>query len=178
VDEEVSRWIHKEVARALNVSEDVVRRIYAAVQTAKRQSLHGGHMVDLVERSVGRKLIGDEYAVATRAKEYLGYSPPGGYGGPKPSGAAKEPLRARYDDPKVQKAAWIAAGADRIIKNLARPNLTLVPLDYDLLRGAADELEVAADLYEEAGARVRAGTLRERARLARRGATKLLATYD
>ena len=114
----------------------------------------------------------------SRAKEHLGYAPPGGYGGSKPKGAAKEPLRAKYDDPKVEKAARLAAGADRIIKNLARPNLTLHPLDFDLLRKAAEELEVAADLYEEAGAGVRAGTLRERARIARRGDTKLLAIYD
>lgn len=173
-----SRWTHQSVARSFNVPEDVVRRIYAAVQTAKRQGLHGGYAVDLIERSVGRKLVGHEYDVAARVKEHLGYWPPGGYGGPKPRGAAKEPLRARYDDPKVEKASRLVTGADRIIKNLVRPNLTLVPLDYDLLRNAASDLEIAADLYEEAGAGVRAGTLRERARIARRGDTKLLAFYD
>jgi hypothetical protein len=173
------RWTHRAIARSLDVPEDVVRRIYAAVQTSKRQGLYGGYMVDLIERSVGRKLVGSEYAVATRAKEHLGYAPPSGYGGPKPKGSAKEPsLRASYDDPKVVKAARLVSGADRIIQNLVRPNLALRPLDYDLLRKAADDLDVAADLYEEAGAGIRAGTLHERARIARLGDTKLLAVYD
>jgi hypothetical protein len=142
--------------------------------------LYGGYLADLVERSVGRKLMGEEYRVATRAKEHLEYDPPGGYGGPKPKGAAKEPRRATYDDPKVQKASRLVAGADRIINNVIRPGVPVRgnPLDLDILRTAADELDVAADLYEEAGSSVRAGTLRERAAIARRGDYKLLSAYE
>lgn len=180
------RWIHRTVAQRYNVPEDVVRRIYAAVQIAKRQGLHGGYAADFIERSVGRKLVGHEYDVAARAKERLGYVPPGGYGGPKPKGRAKEPLRARSNDPKIERAERMAARADATIKDVLRrrkhPSFgwdeSNDTRDRDLLRHAADELDVAADLYEEAGAGVRAGTLHERARLARRGDYKLLAAYD
>ena len=175
------RWIHRDVARRHDVPEDVVRRIYAAVQIAKRQDLYGGYMADLVERSVGRKLVGQEYTVYSRAKEHLGYDPPGGYGGPKPRGSAKEPPRVKYDDPKVQTASGIVSSADRTIKavlgRVAHSGWNEAK-DRELLRQAADELDVAADLNEEAGARVRAGTLRERARHARSGYYKLLASYD
>ncbi len=53
-----------------------------------------------------------------------------------------------------------------------------VPEDIVRRIYAADELDVAADLFEEGGAGVTAGTLRERARLARRGDYKLLETYE
>lgn len=179
------RWIHRIVARRHGVPEDVVRRIYVAVQTAKRQGLHGGHTIDLIERSVGRKLVGHEYAVATRAKEHLRHDPPGGYGGPQPRGGAKAPPRATYDDPKIESASRIAARADATIKDVLRRRQTYggwdesnAAKDRDLLRQAADELDVAADLYEEAGAGVRAGTLHERARHARRNDYRLLAAYD
>ena len=180
------RWDHRTIAQRHDVPEDVVRRIYAAVQTAKRQGLYGGHMADLIERRVGRKLIGGEYTVAARAKEHLGYDPPGGYQGPAPKGSAKTPPRAKYGDPKIERASRFVAIADTIIKDVLRrrrhPRFgwdeTNDSKDRALLRQAADELEVAADLYEEAGAGVRAGTLHERARLARQGSYRLLAIYD
>jgi hypothetical protein len=179
------RWVHRAVAKSLGVPEDIVRRIYAAVQTAKRQGLYGGHMADLSERSVGRKLVGAEYTVYARAKEHLGYDPPGGYGGPKPTGSAKEPPRAKYGDPKIESASQIVGSAEVTIKNVLgrrkHPSFgwdeSNDTQDRALLRQAADELDVAADLYEEAGAGVRAGTLHERARHARRGAYRLLAAY-
>ena len=179
----MGRWNHRSVARRLDVPEDIVRRIYAAVQTAKRQGLYGGHMADLSERSVGRKLVGNEYTVYARAKEHLGYDPPGGYGGPQPKGSAKAPPRVRYDDPKIAQASRMVASAESIIKGvLSRWKFVSAgrdeSKDRELLRQAADELDVAADLYEEAGANIRAGTLHERARHARRGDYKLLGSYD
>ena len=184
------RWNHRDVARSHDVpDEDVVRRIYAAVQTAKRQGLYGGHMADLIERSVGRRLVGGEYAVAALARKHLKYDPPGGYSGPKPKGAAKEPPRAVNDDPKIKhafgRAARLIASADATIKDVLRrrkhPSFgwdeSNDSKDRELLRQAADELDVAADLYEEAGAGVGAGTLHERARYARRGDYRLLAAY-
>lgn len=179
------RWNHGSVAQSLHVPEDVVRRIYAAVQTAKRQGLYGGHMADLIERSVGRKLVGAEYTVAARAKEHLSYDPPGGYGGPKPMGTAKAPSRAKYDDPKIQRGQQLASRANTIISDVLRRRQTSwvtssddAAKQRDLLRQAADELDVAADLYEEAGASISAGTLHERAKIARRGDYALLAAYE
>lgn len=99
------RWMHKDIARSHSVPEDVVRRIYASVQTAKKQGLYGGHAADLVERDVGRKLVGGEYDVYAKAKEHLSYDPPGGYSGPRPTGPAKEPPRAKYDDPTARFAS-------------------------------------------------------------------------
>ena len=180
------RWNNRSVAQRFGVAEDVVRCIYAAVQTAQRQGLYGGYMVDLIERSVGRKLIGNEYTVANRAKEHLGYDPPGGYGGPKPKASAKEPPRVMVDDPKIQRASRMATGAETTIKAILRRRQrpgggwdeSNDSKDRDLLRHAADELDVAADLYEEAGAGMRAGTLHERARHARRGDYRLLSVYE
>ena len=179
----VGRWSHRSVARSLGVPEDVVRRIYAAVKTSKQQGLYGGHSADLIERSVGRKLVGDEYTVAARAKKHLDYDPPGGYGGPRPTGTAKEPPRPQHGDPKLGEAARLVAAANTTIDGVLRrrePWGTSRNEDRDrqLLQQAADELDVAADLYEDAGANVRAGTLHERARHARRGDYKLLAAYD
>ena len=180
-----SRWVHRNVARSYDVPEDVVRRIYAAVQTAKRQGLYGGYLADLSERSVGRKLAGAEYTVYAKAKEHLGYDPPGGYGGPQPKGAAKEPPRAQYTR-RTESAEQIASRANAVIKDVLNrrrhPTFgwdeTKDAGDRELLRNAADELDVAADLYEEAGAGVRAGTLHERAKLARRGDYRRLDVYD
>lgn len=180
-----ARWIHRDVARSQGVPEDVVRRIYAAVQTAKRQGLYGGHAADLVERSVGRKLVGNEYTVAARAKDHLGYDPPGGYGGPKPTGSAKEPPRVRLEGPKAESALQIAARAEAVVKDVLRRrkhptfgwDTSNDSKDRALLRQAADDLDVAADIFEEAGAGIRAGTLHERARHARQGTYGLLDTY-
>jgi len=163
-----------------------VRRIYATVQTAKRQGLYGGYYLDLLERNVGRKLVGAEYTVSTLAKEHLGYDPPSGYQGPKPKGSAKEPQRPKYDDPKVRAADPIRSSAERIIKAVLDrrrdPRFgwdeSNDSQDRELLQRAADELDVAADLTEEAGARVWAGTLRERAKQARRGDYRLLDAYN
>ncbi len=175
------RWVHRDVAHANDVAEDVVRRIYAAVQTAKKQGLHGGYAVDLVERMVGRKLMAGEYTVASKARTHLGYAPPGGYGGPKPRGSAKEPARAAYDDPSIVRAKQLIASADAVIRDLAAKDRPW-GLDEARVRGrlqqVADELDVAADLYEEAGAKVRAGTIRARANLARQGNYAQLRTYD
>jgi len=180
------RWVHRSVAQRYEVPEDVVRRIYAAVQMAKHQGLYGGFYADLVERSVGRKLRGGEYDVAAKAKEHLGYDPPGGYGGPKPKGSATPPPRVGYGEPKVERAAQLAGRATTTIKGVLQrrrhPRFgwdeTNDASDRELLRQAADELDVAADLYEEAGAGVRAGTLHERAKLARRGDYRRLDAYD
>lgn len=176
------RWTHRSIAKRYNVPEDVVRRIYAAVQIAKRQGLHGGYAADFIERSVGRKLVGHEYTVAAQAKEHLGYDPPGGYGGPQPRATAKEPLRAKYNDPKIEKASRLAGRGEAIIKDVLRQRerdpYRDEARDSGLLHNAAADLDVAADLYEEAGAGVRAGTLHERARQARRGDYQLLAVYD
>jgi len=163
-----------------------VRRIYAAVQTAKRQGLFGGYMVDLVERSVGRKLVGNEYTVEARAREHLKYDPPGGYGGPKPKASAKEPPRVKSDDPKLARTAPMISRANAAIKDVLhrRKHPTFGwdesndSKDREILRHAADELDVAADLYEEAGAGIRAGTLHKRAEHARRGNYRLLDAYD
>lgn len=180
------RWVHGSVARAHGVPEDVVRRIYAAIQIAKRQGLHGGYVFDLLERSVGRKLVGNEYVVSKLAHDHLGYDPPGGYGGPKPTRSAKEPPRVSYDDPKIARASRLLANANRIIKDVLdrRRHPTFGwdesndSKDRALLRQAADELDVAADLYEEAGANVSAGTMHQRARYARSGDYRRLAAYD
>jgi hypothetical protein len=181
------RWIHRAIARSHDVSEDIVRRIYAAVQTAKRQGLRGGFLADLIERNVGRKLVGPEYTVANRAKEHLSYDPPGGYGGPKPRGSASEPMR-EHDEKRAEQGRQLVAQANITIRDvLSRKDLrtgasweAVTPKDRDLLRQAADQLDVAADGFEEAGPRfvVHAGTLRERARQARRGEYRLLALYD
>lgn len=180
------RWLHGQIAKAHGVSEDVVRRIYAAVQTAKRQGLYSGYLVDLIERSVGHKLVGGEYTVATMAREYLNYNPPSGYGGPKPKGSAKEPLRVAYNDPKAERSRELIGKANRTIKEvLARRKHPTFgwdesndEIDRAILRQVADELDVAADLYEEAGAGVSAGTLHERAKYARQGNYRVLETYD
>ena len=179
------RWMHKDIARSHSVPEDVVRRIYASVQTAKKQGLYGGHAADLVERDVGRKLVGGEYDVYAKAKEHLSYDPPGGYSGPRPTGPAKEPPRAKYDDPKIERASRAVSQAERVIKYLlAKRKHRAFGWDWDkqagdrtLLKNVADELDVAADLYEEAGAGVRAGTLRERARYARAADYARLESY-
>lgn len=173
------RWNNRTVAQSHRVPEDVVRRIYSAVQLAKRQGLHAGYMVDLVEREVGRKLRGAEYTVAKLAKEHLGYALPSGYGGPVPKGAAAVPPRAPATS-KTQDAGELAATGERLIKDvLKRTNAGMIsdPSAQRDLNLAADELEVAADLYEEAGSKIRAGTLRERARLARSGDQGWLAVY-
>jgi hypothetical protein len=180
-----TRWNHGAIAKSYDVPEDVVRRIYATVQTAKKQGLYGGYAADLVERNVGRKLVGGEYDVYARAKEHLSYDPPGGYGGPRPTGAAKEPPRVGYDDPKIEKASRAASKAERVIKDLLdKRRHPTFGWDWDkqtkdraLLGDVADELDVAADLYEEAGASVRGGTLRERARSARAADYPKLAIY-
>jgi len=179
------RWVHKDVARRYFVPEAVVRRIYAAVQTAKKQGLHGGHYADCVERHVGRKLVGNEFSVSAEAKEHLGYSPPGGYSGsPEPKGICKSPPRWSADHPKARTASEIASTANAVIKLAIQSESNrpyggrLDPKDRDLVLHAADELDVAADLYEEARAKVRAGTLRERAEIARRGNYMMLAHYD
>lgn len=180
------RWIHKDVAKSFDVPEDVVRRIYAAVQTAKRQGLYGGYLVDLIDRSVGRSLRGREYNVAAKAKEHLGYDLPSGYQGPKPKGSAKEPLRPQYDDPKISEAAPLISHAEAVIKDVLRRRKHPIfgwdwgneAADREILRQAAEELDVAADLYEEAGLAVRGGTLHERAKLARRVDYAALESYQ
>ena len=182
----ISRWVHKTIAQRYSVPEDVVRRIYASVQAAKRQGLYGGHYADLAERNVGRKLKGGEYDVAARAKEHLGYDPPGGYGGPQPKGSAKPPPRAKYDDPSIETASQFVSRGNTIIKDVLRRrkhptfgwDTSNDAKDRELLRQAAEELEVAADLYEGAGAGVRGGTLHERAKLARRGDYRALEAYE
>ena len=176
----------KTIAQRYSVPEDVVRRIYAFVQTAKRQGLYGGHYADFVERNVGCKLKGGEYAVAARAKEHLSYDPPGGYGGPAPKGSVKTPPRTKYDDPAIKTAASFVTRGNNIIKDVLRRrrhptfgwDTSNDAKDRDLLRQAAEELEVGADLYEGAGAGVRGGTLHERAKLARRGDYGALDSYD
>jgi hypothetical protein len=175
------RWVHRTVAREFDVPEDVVRRIYAAVQTAKKQELRGGYAVDLIERMVGRRLINGEYAVAKRAKAHLQYSPESGYGGPEPRGEAAEPMRA-HDEKMVLKARQLADRAEGTITTVMK---RLATSDWDsrkdpaLLQQAAGELDAAADAFEEAGPRfnVRAGTLRKRADLARHGHYRKLLTY-
>lgn len=182
----IGRWVHKTIAQRYSVPEDVVRRIYASVQAAKRQGLYGGHYADLVERNIGRKLKGGEYDVTARAKEHLSYDPPGGYGGPQPKGSAKAPPRAKYDDPAIETASQFVARGNTIIKDVLRRrkhptfgwDTSNDAKDRELLRQAAEELEVAADLYEGAGAGVRGGTLHERAKLARRGDYRALDAYE
>lgn len=146
-----------------------MRRIYGAVQTAKRQGLHGGHFADYVERHLGRRLVGNEYTIAAKAKEHLGYSPPGGYGGPSPRGSAKVPtVRASAGDPKLREARGLISAANTVIRNIARSGIVSA-MDRTLVNDAAADLDVAADLYEEAGARITAGTVREHARRVRLG---------
>src|SRR5262249_43794954 len=112
------RWIHKDVALCRHVAENMVRKIYAAVQIAKRQGLHGGYTVDLIERSVGRNLTLYEYGVAHLARKHLDYSnPPCGYGGPKPQGLAKEPSRS-IDRAKIDDVMRLVSGADATIRNI------------------------------------------------------------
>lgn len=177
----MKRWVHRTVAQDLDVPEDVVRRIYAAVQTAKKQGLRGGYAVDLVERAVGRRLIGNEYAVEKRAREHLQYNPEGGYQGPAPHGAAAEPMR-EHDEKMVLKARQLADRAERTIKTVMDRLATAswdARKDPALLQQAAGELDAAADAFDEAGPRfnVRAGTLRKRAELARKGHYRKLLTY-
>lgn len=175
------RWVHRNVAQKFDVPEDVVRRIYAAVQTAKKQGLRGGHAVDLVERMVGRRLINGEYAVEKRAREHLQYNPEGGYQGPEPRGAAAEPMRA-HDEKMMEKARQLVQRGERTITTVMERLATSSwdsKRDPALLQQAADELDIAADAFEEAGPRfnVRAGTLRKRADLARSGHYRKLLTY-
>jgi hypothetical protein len=175
------RWVHRIVAQKYGVPEDVVRRIYAAVQTAQKQGLRGGYAVDLVERMVGRRLINGEYAVEKRAREHLRYNPEGGYQGPAPRGEAAEPMRV-HDEKMVLTARQLA---DRAELTIATVMSRLATQSWDdrrdpaLLQHAAGELDAAADAFEEAGPRfnVRAGTLRKRADLARKGHYRKLLTY-
>lgn len=177
------RWIHKSVAKTHGVSEDVVRRIYEVVQTSKKQGLLGGHMLDFLERHVGRRLVGPEYGVFREAKSHLAYNPEGGYGGPKPTGIAAVPsVRARADDPTYEKANRLAHHADAAIDDLLRKNektpwKILDGSNRGVIHAAADELCVAGDLYEEAGATIKAGTLRQRAKHARSGDHHQLVAY-
>lgn len=176
------RWNHKVVARTHDVPEDVVRRIYSAVQLAKGQGLYGGYAADLLDRSIGRRVAGHELGVYRKAKEHLGYDPPSGYGGPKPSGAAKEPPRPSwsYNDPKAVSADRMVSCADRRIDEVIKRSRSWdadPTKDRTILQHAADDLAVAADAYEELGARIKAGTLRERASYARRGNHNMLAAY-
>lgn len=185
-DPKKSRWNHADVARIQHVPEDVVRRIYATVQTAKRQGLAGGHLADLIERMVGRRLVGGEYTVVHNAKEHLDYNPPGGYSGPQPKGSAKAPPRPEANNPKIRRAGQLITSANATIKDVLKRrkhatfgwDATNDSADRALLRHAADELDVAGDLYEEAGAGVSAGTFHERAKHARRGDYKVLEIYD
>jgi hypothetical protein len=175
------RWNHRDVARTHEVSEDIVRRIYAAIQLAKRQGLYGGHTVDLIERSLGRRLMGGEYTVSAKAHEHIGHKPPSGYGGPKPRGSASAPPRVSYDDPKIVEASRMAARANRTINEVRGrkdPWADWSANDRALLYEASQELDVAADLYEEAGANIRAGSLHERAKHARSGDAAKLAAYE
>jgi hypothetical protein len=184
------RWTHGAIAKRYEVPEDVVRKIYAAVQISKRQGLYGGHMADFIERNVGRRLVGAEYTVAAKAREHLAYDPPSGYGGPTPKWSAKEPTRHAEDAKKIEHdATRLVAIANQTIKDVvhrakqrteeARYYVDVPPSDRDRLRQAADELEVAADNYEEAGPpfQLRAGTLRQRAKLARSGDYRILDAY-
>jgi len=175
------RWNHGDVARAHGTSEDVVRRIYAAVQTAKKQGLYGGHTADLIERQLGRRLMGREYTVSALAHEHLQHKPLSGYGGPAPRGSARLSPRANPDDPRIQEAGQLAAQANRVIHEVRSrrdPWADWSSKDRGLLRQAADDLDVAADLYEEAGVNIRAGSLHERARHARSGDDAKLAAYE
>ncbi len=186
----MARWIHKDVARQYDVPENVVRTIYAAVQTAKKQGMYGGQYADFVEREVGRKLRGNEYTVSAAAKQHLNYDPPGGRNYDlKLRGRAKEPARASYNDSQILQAEPILGAANRIIKDVLDRNehprfqghynsTEVTRGDREALETAALELEVAADLYEGAGAKVRAGTIRERAKLARRVELNALSKYD
>ncbi len=177
------RWDHRSKARLHDVAEDVVRRIYATVQTAKKQGLYGGYAADLLERNVGRRLTGHELVIWRLAKQHLEYDPPGGYQGPKPTGVAKEPPRPNwsYDDPKARDADRMVSCADRRIDEVIKRGKSWAPFDptkdREILRSAADDLAVAADAYEELGAKIRAGTLRERAEHARRGNHNFLTSY-
>jgi hypothetical protein len=176
------RWVHRTVAQRYGVPEDVVRRIYAAVQTAKKQGLRGGYAVDLIERMVGRRLINGEYNVQKRAREHLQYNPEGGYQGPEPQGEAAEPMRV-HDEKKALTARQLAERAERtitdVMKRLGHLDLWDERRDSALLQQAAGELDAAADAFEEAGPRfnVHAGTLRKRAELARSGHYRKLLTY-
>lgn len=177
-----TRWIHKDVALRRHVAEAIVRRIYGAVQIAKRQGLHGGYTVDLIERSVGRNLTLYENNVAHLAREHLGYScPPCGYGGPNPRGSARAPSRA-IDRAKVDEAMRLVPGGDAIIRDVLarrdRSTRSRKPSFSVPLKKAADILDVAAKACAQAGAALRAGTLRARANYARRGDFEMLALYD
>jgi len=181
-DVKPKRWIHKDVARRRHVAEDIVRRIYGAVQIAKRQRLHGGYTVDLIERSVGRNLTVYESNVAHLAREHLGYSsPPCGYGGPKPQGSAKEPSRA-IDQVKVNGAMRLVSEGDAIItdvlKRRKQSTRSRKPSFSALLNKAANILNVAARACARAGATIRAETLRERAKYARCADFDMLELYN
>ena len=117
----IKRWNHRDVAQAQGVSENVVRRIYAAIQTAKKQGLYGGHTVDLIERSIGRRLMGGEYTVSAQAHYHLAHKPPSGYGGPKPRGlAARETPPVRDSDPRIAEAGLMVDRAQRAIYDVRR----------------------------------------------------------
>jgi len=176
------RWIHKDVALRSKVAEDIVQRIFVAVQIAKLQGLHGGYTVDLIERSVGHCLTVYEHGVAHLAREHLGYSsPPHGYGGPKPQGSAKAPSRT-IDRIKVDEAMRLVSGGDAIIRDVLarreRSTRSRKPSFSVLLKKAANILDVAANACKQAGAVLRAGTLSERAKYARSGNFNMLALYD
>lgn len=168
------RWNGKKVAEDHDVELHAAKAIYDAVKIATEQGLYAGHLADLVEHMVGRRLYRNEYEVLRLVKAHLGYDQPSGYGGPEPKGKAKLPDR-RITERNNYDADQLRADADRAIK--AAESEQSYNTQRTMLDRAADDLDVAADKYEQSGHRVLSGTLRKRAQLARAGAMKSLSIY-
>lgn len=168
------------MAKTYGVPETIVRRLYEAVQISKKQGLYGGHSADFIERHLGRRLRGSEFSVLARAKKHLLYDPPGGYEGPKPRGPAAEPTRW-FDERLMKHTDALVARACANIKRVTsargwKEDRYYTPEGKALLAAAAEDLYMAAEAAEQGGRRIRAGTLRERARAAERIADNRWAT--
>lgn len=196
----IKRWANAELAKRHNVDAAVAKKISDAVKSAKKQGLQGGETVDAIERAIGRRLHAGEYSVADAAKKHHEHDPPGGYSGPR---AKDAPDPQKVDEKKrdqAQRSAQMAsnkivsvahglqmridkregsvrgeayAGLSTAEKAEYRRSGELTDGERAKLREAVDDLEVAADAFEEAGPRfhVLAGTLRKRAEFAARGAS-------
>ncbi len=166
-------------AKRHGVSEDMTRRINAAVASAKKQGLHGGRTVDAIERAIGAVPTGNEFAVIEAAKKHHNHAPPMGYGGPDDKTA---PDRKQVNEEAKKRAETLLIKANARYLNILHPwqrrqtdsdIRNQMPTDQEKrdARDLADDFEVVADAFEEAGPifAVRAGTLRKRAKAMREG---------
>lgn len=175
------RWDNAKTAEKYGLDRGVVKQIYEATKEAKAQGLHGGPTVDLLELRVGRKLFGNEYSVASEARAHLQFDPPPGYGGPKPKGVPSRDLIDRQRSEEAERIEWSVMREKNRVEDAHKEDQSwnrLTDKELATLRNVAETWEVAADVYEEAGRKVTAGTLRQRAAFARAGDLARLWVYN